>query len=229
MFTIKAFFLNKNTLDNQSEYTKVSSLLEDSSVLNRRKDRHERRITADRRKMLADFFSKTDRRALKTRRELSIRRDFDRELTGVVESIDELELSASTVKGFIREQVDIIEKIGDLSTSAKEMESHEIKELLQELSSDIRLQRQKDQYFLRLYAEKEIINLEGEAVIPLSELHSESYTISSQVLKLLDKYQIVEISTKNIGFFLLDMSLIHEKLSESLNMKQSYLYPKYIM
>ena len=228
MFTIKAFSFNKSTPDEQNEYTKVSSLIEDGSVLDRRKDRNERRITADRRKMLAKFFSNLDKRVLKTRRGLSTRRDFDEELPEVVENIDELELSASTVKGLVREQMDVIESIGELSTSAKEMEPHEIKDLLQELSCDIRFQNKKEQHFLRLYVGKDVKNNKEDVGGSLSELHSDSYTSNSYVLKLMDKYQNAEVTTKNIGFFLLDMSMIHEKLRENLNMKQSHLYPKYL-
>jgi len=228
MFTIKAFSFNKSTPDEQNEYIKVSSLIGDGSVLDRRKDRNERRITADRRKMLAKFFSKIDKRVLKKRRDLSIRRDSDQELTEAVENIDELELNANTIKGLIREQMDVIERIGDLSTSAKEMEPQEIKDHLQELSCDIRFQNKKEQHFLRLYVGKEVINVNEDVGKSLSELHSDSYTSNSRVLKLMDKYQTADISTKNIGFFLLDLSMIHEKLRENLNMKQSHLYPKYL-
>lgn len=224
---IKAFSFKKSNPDKQSEYTKVSYFIKDGSVLDRRKNRKDRRITADRRKNTDTFYPHKDRRVLKTRRGLSTRRNSDKRLTDVAENIDALELNANSVKELIQEQMDVIEKIGGLSISAKEMESHEIKRFLQKLSCDIRFQNKKEQHFLRLYIDKVVINISNIGG-GLSELHSDNFTKNSQILELVNKYQTADISKKTIGGFMLDMTTVHEKLRECLNIKQSHLYPKYL-
>jgi hypothetical protein len=225
------FGINKSSnqnAKNTDEYIAVSSLIEDGTVLDRRKPRNDRRLNPERREILGGFISGVENRVVKIRRKVSSRRDFDQTSKDVVENIDDLELTASNVQGLIREQILLIEKIGKLSISVKEKEFQGIKEKIQKYTEEVRLHVQKEQHFLHLYLDIEIKDYSGEEIgSSLSDFNSDIYTVSGQVLQLLEKFTVSEVKDENAGFFLMDMNKVRGKLSTCLEKKQNHLYPKY--
>ena len=74
MFTITRLFSKNDSLEDQQQYTKVASLIEAGSVLDRRKPSKDRRDFNDRRMRLRNAFSGLDNRCDLNRRSTESRR-----------------------------------------------------------------------------------------------------------------------------------------------------------
>jgi hypothetical protein len=57
MFAISRLFSKNNDTDIKDQYTKIASLIEEGSILDRRKPSNDRRSTIERRVRLRDAFS----------------------------------------------------------------------------------------------------------------------------------------------------------------------------
>jgi len=228
MFSISSFLPKKSHSGDLDGYVKVSSMIEEGSVLDRRKYINKRRLLVDRRTILGGFFSGVEKRILEQRRVSFTRRESNQEENEIIETVEGLSLNENNLALLIKEQVAVIKKIGELSLSAKNLEFGETKEQIQQVSRVIRFQVKKEQHYLHLHLARGVNDFNDEAGASLSDIHSENYNTSDRVLQLLEKHQITDLSTSSVGFFLLDMNIVLEELKGCLEKKQSYLYPKYL-
>ncbi len=218
----------KKPQNNGNEYVTISSIIEEGSVLDRRKPRNDRRLHPDRRKILGTFVADEEQRIVKYRREIQSRRGSDLKKDETIENIDEMELTENNIQTLIREQILFIEELDKLSLSVKEMEFQGVKEEIKKYVASVRFQVKKEQHFLRLYIDKDAKDLtDEETVNSLSDFNTDIYNVSAEVLQLLEKYSVKEVKANNAGFFLMDMNNLRTKLTHCLERKQNHLYPKY--
>jgi len=237
MFALNRLFSKNTEIDVEDQYTKVASLIEEGSVLDRRKISNDRRSTIERRIRLRDAFSGTEKRSFDERRTGSRREKEALQKTINKNSSDpsNTTLSDDAIKGeslneveiLILDQTDIIENIRLLSETAQNNEFQGIEEKIRDISFNIKSITREEEKLLYLSFDKNIKTKSEKTDKSLAEILFYIHDVSDQVLEYLDRYHYAGVTGANVGFFLLDMNIVYKALSQILNKKKKHLYPMY--
>ena len=230
MFALNRLFSKNIDLDTQDQYTKVASLIEEGSVLDRRKISNDRRTSIERRVRLRDAFHGEDKRNEDDRRSASNNRRTGEPLeNGAGKDLDNNNEAQdlSNVDILVRDQMEIIENISELSEAARANEFEGIKEEIRDISFKVKSITKEEEKLLYLSFDKNVENTSEKTDKSLTEILFYIHDVSDQVLEYLNRYSNSGVTDANVGFFLLDMNIVYEALSQILNKKKEHLYPMY--
>ena len=229
MFTISRLFSKNNNIDVQDQYIKVASLIEEGSVLDRRKLSNDRRNTIERRVRLRNAFSGLDKRCDNNRRSASSRRMEEPLEKNAYESVDndrEIQ-NLNDVEILVRDQQEIIKKVSELSEVAKLNEFQGIEEKIRDIRFKVKSITCEEEKLLYLSFDKNVKHSSEQTDKSLAEILFYIHDVSDQVLEYLDRHYDSGVTEASVGFFLLDMNIVYETLKQILNKKQEHLYPMY--
>jgi hypothetical protein len=228
MFTISRLFSKNNNIDVQDQYIKVASLIEEGSVLDRRKLSNDRRNTIERRVRLRNAFYGLDKRCDNNRRSLSRRMEKSLE-NNIKENTDNGRetQNLNDVEILVRDQLEIIKKVSELSEVAKLNEFQGIEEKIRDIRFKVKSITSEEEKLLYLSFDKNVKHSNDKTDKSLTEILFYIHDVSDQVLEYLDRYYYPGVTKESVGFFLLDMNIVYEALNQILNKKKEHLYPMY--
>ncbi len=228
------FAIKKSLAENieEDQAIKVSFLIEDHAVLERRKTRDERRLPVERRKTFSSLYRGHNKRQTKLgqRRKAISRRDIDQGSFTIDEDINKLALNAVSINNLINDQMRIVKKISQILPFKKGLKFSQLENGIQDIYTEIKLLMQKEEYLLCLYLEANNSKLTIVHIDKLlSIINTDISKLSDEVMQFVDKYYTSTVNDKNIGFIQLDMNAIRKKLIICLYKKKKHLYPIYII
>ena len=215
----------------EDQYIKVSSLMEDNAILNRRKTLNERRLPLERRKAFSSLYAGDNKRdfELEQRRKAICRRDIDQRSHKTKEKIDNLELNAASINSLIEGQMHIVKKMSKLLPFKNGLGFCQADTIIRMIYDDIKSLMQKEEYLLCLYLKTNndvLSKLEIDRL--LSIINNDISQLSDELMEMVGKYYIAKINETNFGFVQLDMNTVREKIIICLYKKKKHLYPIYI-
>jgi len=187
MFTISRLFSKNNNINVQDQYIKIASLIEEGSVLDRRKLSNDRRDTIERRVRLRNAFYGLDKRCDNNRRSASGRRMEESLEKNADESVNNGREAPNLndVEILVRDQLEIIKRISELSSAAKINEFQGIKEKIRDISFKVKSITREEEKLLYLSFDKNVKDSSEKTDNSLTEILFYIHDVYDQVLEYL--------------------------------------------
>ena len=227
MFNIKGL-LSSMRKSPDDGYVPASALIEEGSVLDRRKDPKDRRVLKKRRKEMSKIVTTLDRRKNPDRRKIIERRCINNPKTPneIQKGVNKTP-TLNRVDSLVNEQHTIIEIIRQLAVSAELMNFKALPERLSKLCLIIKAHMCREEETLHAYTKKMAKDLSLDTEILLKKLHLYIFNSGDHVVEILQKYATDVVTEQNVQVFLEDLQVVTDILVDLLQQKEEHLYDLY--